>query len=148
MNKLFYFWIFTIILFLFNLINFNISFRYSASDTFLSLIFLLFSLLIILITSIIFNKKNSKDNYTKYRNINLITSTPIISVLLTLIITPFSYFSFRDCSVLPIERQCGCIYIFATKSMKQDNNSPNEIGYHNQKLYNLKCQKGRFLNVN
>lgn len=144
MNKLFYFWIVTFALFLFNLINFNISLRYSAPDTSLNLIFLLLSMLIVLITSIIFDKNKSKNNYMKYRNINLVTSAPIISVLLTIIITPVSYFSFRDCSVLPIERQCGCIYIFATKSINQDDKTSNDIGMHNKKLYNLKCKKGRF----
>lgn len=143
MNKLFYIWVVSIIIFVFFLINFSISFRFSSPDKSINLMVLLFLILIITILSLLYNKIKSQKVSNKNFKINLVNGMPLLCVISTIIIIPFSYFSYRDCSMLPVERQCGCIYMFATKSLVNKKTS-DEIGYKFKRLYNLKCEKGRF----
>ena len=143
MNRLFYIWFASIVIFIFCLINFSISHRYSATDKSINLIVLLLVIFLITSISLLYNRIKSQNVLNENYKLNYINGTPLICIFLTLITIPFSYFSYRDCSMLPIERQCGCIYMFATKSFVNNKNS-DEIGYKFKRLYNLKCERGRF----
>ena len=86
----------------------------------------------------------SQYNIARSKILNFINATPLICVFITLTSTPASYFLFRNCNMLPIERQCGCIYMFATKTNHEDPKIPDQVIVDNRELYNLNCEKGKF----
>ena len=88
-----------------------------------------------------FNRKNKKDRKTELNPINFIIATPIICIFFTFFTITTSYYSYRDCSMLPAERQCSCYYMFSLRSLEKDKKTLDSNGVYNKGLFDKKCNK-------